>query len=184
MTAGAWATPLGNARINTCLAEDIVSKSGLVDVEPEAHRFEHSIEVQLPFLQYLYDDSFSFVPVCMMLQDLKTCRELGDAMVEAVKGRDIVLIASSDWTHYEPQPTAVKKDKNAIDAVLKMDEAEFQKRIMELRVSACGYGPVTTVTYAAKKLGTSKAELLAYQTSGDVTGETDAVVGYAAIAFY
>jgi len=183
MTTGQWGTPLGNAEIDNELAETIVKRSGLIDVEDEAHRYEHSIEVQLPFLQYLYNGRFKFVPVCMMLQDLETSQNIGTAVAESVRGRDVMILASSDWTHYESQKIAKAKDMQAIDAVLRMDETDFQKRIEESGVSACGFGPVTALTYAAKKLGAKKAELLSYKTSGDVTGDESAVVGYAAIAF-
>jgi len=94
-----------------------------------------------------------------------------------------VILASSDWTHYESQKVAEAKDMQAIEAVLRMDETEFQRRIEESGLSACGFGPVTALTYAAKRLGAKKAELLSYKTSGDVTGDESAVVGYAAIAF-
>jgi MEMO1 family protein len=183
MTSGQWSTPLGNVEIDTELAETIVKRSGLVDVEDEAHRHEHSIEVQLPFLQYLYGGRFKFVPLCMMLQDLDTSQNIGKALVESVSGRDVVILASSDWTHYESQQVAKTKDLRAIDAVLRMDETDFQRRIEESGVSACGFGPVTALTYAAKTLGAKKAELLSYKTSGDITGDESAVVGYAAIAF-
>jgi len=183
MTDGQWSTPLGNVEIDSELAEMIVKRSGLVDVEDEGHRYEHSIEVQLPFLQYLYNGRFKFVPVCMMLQDLETSRNIGEALVESVKGRDVVILASSDWTHYESQEIARAKDLQAIEAVLRMDETDFQRIIEESVVSACGFGPVTALTYSAKVLGARKAELLSYKTSGDVTGDESAVVGYAAIAF-
>ncbi|HZF21797.1 MAG TPA: AmmeMemoRadiSam system protein B, partial [Dongiaceae bacterium] len=119
MTDGQWSTPLGNVEIDSELAEMIVKRSGLVDVEDEGHRYEHSIEVQLPFLQYLYNGRFKFVPVCMMLQDLETSRNIGEALVESVKGRDVVILASSDWTHYESQEIARARDLQAIEAVLR-----------------------------------------------------------------
>jgi MEMO1 family protein len=183
MTGTQWATPLGEVPVNDSLASMIVKTSGLIDVEDEAHRMEHSIEVQLPFLQFIYPRRFQFVPICMMLQDLETSLDVGEAVAKASASTGAILIASSDWTHYEPQELARKKDNKAIQAVLSMDEEKFQDIIEEDQVSACGYGPVTSVIHASKILGAKQAKLLSYHTSGDTSGEKRAVVGYAAIAF-
>jgi MEMO1 family protein len=183
MADGQWATPLGDVPLDKSLASSITKFSDLIDVEEEAHKREHSIEVQLPFLQFIYPRRFQFVPICMMLQDLETSMEVGDAVAKASKGTAAMLIASTDWTHYEPQESAKKKDMEAIQAVLEMDEKKFQDVIEERRVSACGYGPVTAVLHASKILGAKHAKLLSYQTSGDTAGDKSSVVGYAAIAF-
>ena len=183
MTDGAWSTPLGYVNIDTSLAKDIVSGSDLVDVDGEAHREEHSIEVQLPFLQFIYPRRFQFVPVCMMLQDLETSIEVGEAVAKAASRHGAVVIASSDWTHYEPQESAAVKDRQAIQAALEMDEKKFQQIIEEKMVSACGYGPVTALIHATKMLGATNPRLLSYHTSGDVTGDKKSVVGYAAATF-
>jgi AmmeMemoRadiSam system protein B len=183
MTDGQWATPLGEVPVHRSLATSITKLSGLIDVEEEAHRREHSIEVQLPFLQFIYPRRFQFVPICMMLQDFETSMETGDAIAKASEGTGAMLIASSDWTHYEPQESAKRKDMEAIQAVLEMDEKKFQDTIEENHVSACGYGPVTAVLHASKILGAKQAKLLSYQTSGDTAGDKRSVVGYAAIAF-
>jgi MEMO1 family protein len=183
MTGTQWATPLGEVLVNDSLASTIVKSSGLIDVEEEAHRMEHSIEVQLPFLQFIFPRRFQFVPICMMLQDLETSLDVGEAVAKASASTGAILVASSDWTHYEPQESARKKDMKAIQAVLSMDEEKFQEIIEEDQVSACGYGPVTSVIHASKILGAKQAKLLSYQTSGDTSEEKRAVVGYAAIAF-
>jgi AmmeMemoRadiSam system protein B len=183
MTEGEWTTPLGDAPIDGPLAREIVDESDMIDVEDEAHREEHSIEVQLPFLQFIYPRRFKFVPICMMLQDLQTSIEIGDAVGKAAKRYSATIIASSDWTHYEPQKIATLKDRQAIQAALSMDEKKFQETIQEKRVSACGYGPVTAMIHAVKLLGCTKTDLLSYQTSGDATGDKSAVVGYAAATF-
>jgi MEMO1 family protein len=183
MSDGQWATPLGEVPIDTSLASSITRSSGLIDVEEEAHRREHSIEVQLPFLQFIYPRRFKFVPICMMLQDLETSIEIGDAIAKASAETGATLVASSDWTHYESQESARKKDLEAIQAVLEMDEKKFQDTIEEKHVSACGYGPVTAILRASKILGAKRAKLLSYQTSGDTAGDKRSVVGYAAIAF-
>jgi MEMO1 family protein len=183
MTEGQWATPLGEVPVDKSLASSITRSSGLIDVEEEAHRREHSIEVQLPFLQFIYPRRFQFVPICMMLQDLETSVEIGDAIAKASAGTGAMLVASSDWTHYEPHELAKKKDMEAIRSVLEMDEKKFQDTIEENHVSACGYGPVTAIIHASKILGAKQANLLSYQTSGDTSGDKRSVVGYAAIAF-
>src|SRR5437773_9738913 len=141
MTEGEWSTPLGEAPIDEELAKEIVDDADIIDVEEEAHRNEHSIEVQLPFLQFIYPRRFKFVPICMMLQDLKTSIEVGETVARATEKHRAVVIASSDWTHYEPQEEAKCKDKQAIDAAHQLEEKKFQEIIEERSVSACGYGP-------------------------------------------
>jgi MEMO1 family protein len=183
MTEGEWATPLGDVPIDEELAGEIVDGSDMIDVEDEAHRNEHSIEVQLPFLQFIYPRRFKFVPICMMLQDLQTSIEVAEAVMKPAERHEAIIIASSDWTHYEPQEIAASKDKLAIQAALDMNEERFQEIIEEKAVTACGYGPVTAMIHAAKLLGTKKSRLLSYQTSGDVTGDKSSVVGYAAATF-
>jgi len=183
MTEGDWSTPLGDVPVDADLAREIADSSDLVDVEDEAHRNEHSIEVQLPFLQFIYPRRFKFVPICMMLQDLKTSIEVGEAIAKAAEKHGAAVLASSDWTHYEPQEEAQSKDKQALEAALQMNEKKFQEIIEERSVSACGYGPVTAMIHAAKVRGARSGNLLSYQTSGDVTGDKRSVVGYAAASF-
>jgi MEMO1 family protein len=177
MTEGEWSTPLGDVPIDLDLAREIVDSSDLIDVEDQAHRNEHSIEVQLPFLQFIYPGRFKFVPICMMLQDLKTSIEVGEAIAKAAEKHRAIVLASSDWTHYEPQEVAQSKDNQAIEAALQMNEKKFQEIIEERPVSACGYGPVTAMIHAVKLRGARSGNLLSYQTSGDVTGDKTAVVG-------
>jgi AmmeMemoRadiSam system protein B len=183
MTEGEWSTPLGDVPIDTTIAREIVDSSDLVDVEDEAHRNEHSIEVQLPFLQFIYQRRFKFVPICMMLQDLQTSIEVGKGIAKAAEKHGAAVLASSDWTHYEPQEEAQSKDRQAIQAALRMDEKGFQEIIEERSISACGYGPVTAMIHAARLRGASGGKLLSYQTSGDTTGDKSSVVGYAAASF-
>ena len=183
MTEGEWSTPLGEVPIDTDLAREIVDNSDLVDVEEEAHRKEHSIEVQLPFLQFIYPRRFKFVPICMMLQDLQTSIEVGEAVAKAAEKHGATVLASSDWTHYEPQEEAESKDRQAIEVALRMDEKKFQEIIEDRFVSACGYGPVTAMIHATKLRGVKSGKLLSYQTSGDTTGDKSSVVGYVAASF-
>jgi AmmeMemoRadiSam system protein B len=183
MNEGFWRTPLGDVEVDGETANRIVKESRIVDVDDSAHRHEHSIEVQLPFLQYLFGSKFKIVPICFLMQDLHSAREVGRAIAKALAERNAVIIASSDMTHYEPQKSAEKKDRLALQAVEAMDEAKFYSIIEEHRITACGYGPIAALITAAKALGAKEAKLLCYRTSGDVIGDYSAVVGYAAVQF-
>jgi AmmeMemoRadiSam system protein B len=183
MNEGAWRTPLGDVEIDTETANQIVNASRIIDVDDRAHISEHSIELQLPFLQYLYGSEFRFVPICFMMQDLMSSREVGQAVAKALKGKNGLVIASSDMTHYEPQERAEKKDMMAINAALRMDEEEYYQAVEAYGITTCGYGPVMAAITASKELGAKRSELLCYKTSGDVLGDRSAVVGYASIAF-
>ncbi|MCJ7721677.1 AmmeMemoRadiSam system protein B, partial [Candidatus Bathyarchaeota archaeon] len=138
MNEGTWRTPLGDVEVDTETANKILQASSIVDVDENAHASEHSIELQLPFLQYLYGSDFKFVPVCFMMQDLESSREVGKAVASALKGKNALVIASSDLTHYEPQERAEKKDKMAIDAALKMDEERYYNTVETYGISTCG----------------------------------------------
>jgi hypothetical protein len=183
MSEGVWRTPLGDAEIDTETASKIMRESNIIDLDDSAHMLEHSIEVQLPILQYLYNAAFKFVPICFMMQDLNSSREVGQAAAKALKDKNALIIASSDMTHYEPQKIAEKKDRLAIEAIEKMDEERFYSALEDNGITACGYGPIIALIAAAKILGAKKAKLLKYATSGNVTGDFSAVVGYASIAF-
>lgn len=182
MREGVWRTPLGDVEIDSTTADQILKGSSVIDVDDSAHAFEHSIEVQLPFLQYLYGSDFKFVPIGFMMQDLQTCHEVGVAVATALADRNALVIASTDMTHYEPQKTAEQKDKAAIEAVLKLDAERLYSTVATRRISMCGYGPTIAAITAARKLNAKEAELLCYQTSGDITGDHSSVVGYASIA--
>ena len=183
MDAGIWQTPLGDVEVDTAVAHEIVSKTRLVDVDEIAHKYEHSIEVQLPFLQYLYGDKFRLVPICFGMQDLASAEEVGRALVEVLAVRNAIIIASSDFTHYESQASAAKKDGAAIKAVESMDARKFLTVVESENVTACGYGPIATLITAANGLMAKEARLLQYKTSGDITGDKSSVVGYAALSF-
>lgn len=178
---GVWKTPLGDVEVDPQICRRIVEASDLVDIDERAHIYEHSIEVQIPFLQYLYG-SPKIVPICMLMQDLETSRELGEALAKALKGVDTVIIASTDLNHYEPHDRTLKKDRLVIDAILRMDEEALFKAVDE-GVSMCGPGPVATMIVTLKMLGHFKTVLLSHRTSGDITGDYSSVVGYASIVF-
>ena len=180
---GFWRTPLGDVEVDGETANRIVQETRIVDVDDLAHRFEHSIEVQLPFMQYLYDCEFKFVPICFQMQDLDSAVEVGRALAEVLANKNAVVIASSDMTHYEPQGNASVKDMAALKAVEAMDEKRFYSIIEKQNVTACGYGPIGALISAARGLGVTDANLLCYRTSGDTTGDYSSVVGYAAVIF-
>ncbi|MCK4649531.1 AmmeMemoRadiSam system protein B, partial [bacterium] len=179
MTKGSWQTPLGEVEIDSDLASKILANSKNLKEDEKAHSYEHSIEVQLPFLQYLGKD-FKFVPICLSHLDLETCQDIGKAIAKAIKEdkKKVVIIASSDLTHYEPQEEANRKDKVALDAVIKLDPGELVSKVEELRISMCGVIPTTIMLIASKESGATKGELVKYMTSGDVIGDYRQVVGY------
>ena len=183
MNEGVWRTPLGDVEIDTSSANEILQECHILDLDDSAHAREHSIEVQLPFLQYLYGSAFKFVPICFLMQDLRSSSEVGQAVAKVLSGKNALVIASTDMTHYEPQKEASRKDKMAIDTILKLDEDQFYSTVEAYSISACGYGPVVAAITAAKALGARGAQLLCYKTSGDVTGDFHSVVGYASISF-
>jgi len=183
MNDGVWRTPLGDVEVDRETANQIVHESRIVDIDDSAHYHEHSIEVQLPFLQYLYGSAFKIVPICFLMQDLSSAREVGQAVAKVLLDKKAVIIASSDMTHYEPQESAEKKDRKALEAIEAMDEVGFQSAVETYNITACGHGPIVALITAAKGLGGREAKLLCYKTSGDVIGDRSSVVGYAAVCF-
>ena len=168
-------TPLGVVEVDRELARRLLKDVLYEDMA--AHRFEHSIEVQLPFLQHLRAD-VKFVPICMMDQEIATAKKVGQIIREAVKGKDVVIIASTDFSHYVPKDIAMKKDKMAIDQIVKMDTRGLYQTIKKNDISMCGYGPVIAMMTANEG---GKAQLLKYASSGDVAPMRD-VVGYGSVA--
>ena len=183
MNDGVWRMPLGDVEVDRETANQIVHESRIVDIDDSAHYHEHSIEVQLPFLQYLYGSAFKIVPICFLMQDLSSAREVGQAVAKVLLDKKAVIIASSDMTHYEPQESAEKKDRKALEAIEAMDEVGFQSAVETYNITACGHGPIVALITAAKGLGGREAKLLCYKTSGDVIGDRSSVVGYAAVCF-
>lgn len=182
MSQGLWETPLGTIPVNQELAGRIKAGTDLVEEDAEAHLAEHSLEVQLPFLQVLRDD-LELVPICLSHLSYPACEEIGLAVARAVRDfkERVLIIASTDMTHYEPHEVASKKDKRAIDKIIGLDPEGLYNTVRNERISMCGYIPTTTALAAAMELGASKAELVLYRTSGDASGDYDQVVGYAGI---
>ena len=182
MPEGVWETPLGQVEVDRETADAISKASEIIDLDDRAHLYEHSIEVQLPFLQFVLQSRFEFVPICMMMQDQETSSEVGNAVGNVLKNKDALIIASSDMTHYESADSAKRKDRLAIDAILALDEARLQETVESHRISMCGHGPVASMIAASKILDAKTARLLGYSTSGDITGDNSAVVGYLAVS--
>lgn len=179
---GTWQTPFGEARIDTALADALLKKTNLLAEDDRAHAREHSLEVQLPFLQQLLGD-FTFVPICLGAPRYEMCEEIGHAIADVITAQDepVGLIASSDLNHYEDQKTTMVKDALAIEQVLALNPRELWRVVNELDVSMCGYIPTTAMLIAARNLGASRARLMKHATSGDINHDYGHVVGYASI---
>jgi AmmeMemoRadiSam system protein B len=177
-----WRTPLGNVEVDREMADALAGS--IIDYDETAHIHEHSIEVQIPFLQSRFE-GFRILPIAMGLQDEETAVEVGETIAMAIKDlhRDCTIIASSDFTHYEPQETARRIDTKLIEAILNMDVPELYGRVYRYNATACGYGPIAATIVASRALGASAGKLLRYATSGDVIGDFSQVVGYGAIVF-
>lgn len=182
MSEGVWETPLGKVHIDSDTAKKIISGCKYAKADHLAHIYEHSIEVQLPFLQYIFGSDFVFVPIVMMIQELETSTCLGESIAKAVEDKNVLLIASSDLTHYESHERAVKKDSLLIKAILNMNIKEIFETIYMHNISACGPGAIATIIHASKILGAKKIALLKYATSGDVSGDKTHVVGYSSFS--
>jgi AmmeMemoRadiSam system protein B len=179
---GAWRTPLGDVTIDTQLADALMKRTQVLAEDAKAHAREHSLEVQLPFLQQLLGD-FTFVPICLGNPRYELCEEVGNAIAEVIAAADgpIAILASSDLNHYENQETTLRKDQLAIDAILALDPRALWRVVEEEDISMCGFIPTTTMLIAAKKLGATRAKLIKHATSGDVNGDYSGVVGYASV---
>ncbi len=184
MAGGTWKTPLGNVEVDAELATRIIERSGHLEADEVAHQEEHAVEVQLPFLQYFRPD-VRIVPVILGGASIEVYREIGQGIAAAITElkREAVVMASGDMTHYEPQSAAREKDMKAVEAMLALDEKELARRYQGLHITMCAYGPAACLIAAAKELGADSADLVKYMTSGDTTGDYDAVVGYAGVIF-
>ncbi len=183
MQDGAWRTPLGNAPIDQKLADLLLKAFPLLNVDSYAHRAEHALEVQLPFLQVL-DRDFQFVPIVIGTARLDVLRALGESIAKSIEdlGERVMVIASSDMNHYENDANTRVKDRLAINRLLALDPLGLYEVVNQHDISMCGYGAAVAMLIAARRLGASGAELIKYATSGDVSGDRDVVVGYAGVA--
>lgn len=179
-TEGKWITPFGEVSIDSKLARAFMKHCPWAEEDEAAHREEHSLEVQLPFLQYLKKD-FEFVPLTVQHISYEDCIILGEALAEAIHDmkEEVLIVASSDMNHYESHEKTLQKDQYAIDPILHMDPKTLYEQVHFHRVSMCGIIPATIALIASKLLGAKKSELITHSTSGPVSGDFQRVVGYA-----
>jgi MEMO1 family protein len=182
MKEGEWRTPLGAVPIDSDLAEDLIQEFPALSEDSTAHRNEHAIEVELPFLQVCRPD-VKFVPIAVGTGQLVLLEQLGLALAEVLQEtkEPALIIASSDMNHYEDDVTTRVKDRKAIEKILALDAPGLYETVMNESISMCGFGPTVAMLTAAHRLGAQKAELVQYATSADVSGDRNVVVGYAGI---
>jgi MEMO1 family protein len=182
MTSGEWEIPTGIFQIDEKISYKIVMNVSFVSKDIQAHMFEHSLEVQLPFIAF-FSRNIKIVPVIILSASLEECRILGEGIAKAIKSVNypVVIVASSDMSHYVPDGLARQKDGKAIDRILSLEPEGLYELVLMERISMCGYLPVVTMIFAAKFLGAKSARLVKYATSAEVSGDYENVVGYAGI---
>ncbi|HSF00887.1 MAG TPA: AmmeMemoRadiSam system protein B [Nitrososphaeraceae archaeon] len=184
MGEGYWQTPLGEVLINNAITKELKTHNSIIIEDKLVHQFEHSLEIQIPFLQYSRLDSFTIVPILLKDQDIETSIMLGNSLAKSISGKNAIIIASSDLTHYESNLNAYEKDFRLIKSIENLDIELFYQTIMELNISICGFGAIASLMRAVHLLGSKTGVLLKYGTSGDITLDNkNTVVAYAAIAF-
>ncbi len=182
MASGKWELPTGELSIDEDLAGVLLKQCDIIEEDSTAHQMEHSLEVQLPFILQ-YSTSVNIVPILMMTDSLEVCRLVGDAVADAVLAAEypVTIVASSDMSHYVSDETARTKDKLAIDKISDLDPEGLYHTVRDESISMCGVIPVTTMLFAARKIGAKKASLTKYMTSAETSGDYDYVVGYAGL---
>ena len=182
MAQGSWDMPMGEVPINKELAELITNNSAPVEIDDIAHRYEHSLEVQVPFLQYM-KKNLTIAPIIVSRVSYHTCVDMGQGLAAAIKsyGRPVLIVASTDMTHYESRQAASAKDSLALDRIKDLDPEGLYHTVVGKRISMCGIMPTTVALIAALALGAQKAELVRYTDSGETSGDTNHVVGYAGL---
>ena len=183
MVQGSWLTPLGEVEVDSSLASKILENSQYLKEDTQAHLAEHSLEVQIPFLQY-FRPQVKIVPIAIMGISYDTAREVGETIGKAVASQEALVIASSDMTHYESQNVAAEKDHKALETILNLDPQGLYERVMAKNISMCGVMPAIATLTACIHLGCQKAQLIRYMTSGDTTGDYSQVVGYAGVIIH
>jgi len=179
-----WETPLGQVKVDTSLRNEIMSEKSIIDMDDGAHWREHSIEVQIPYLQYVKKD-FKILPISMTLMEKEYAVEIAEIIYKKIKEKkNYYIIASSDLTHYEPAESVNRKDEIAIKAITNRNLDELYRVLRKYDITMCGYGPAAVLMHLSNLLGYDKVKLLKHANSGDVTGDYSSVVGYASIGFY
>lgn len=183
MNDAKWETPLGLAEVDSESSKKVVQKSKIVTIDNYSHSRDHSLEVQVPMLQYILESDFRILPIILLSQSKDTAIDVGNSISEIAKETNSIIIGSSDFTHYEENSFAYSQDKALIEPILEMDVDRFYSVLKERQVTACGFGAIASTMVACKNLGATRGELLSYSTSGDISGDKSSVVGYAAIQF-
>ncbi len=182
-TSGGYETPLGVVPIDSELAGAILRADPVLNSDRKPHEAEHSVEIQLPFLQVALG-MFAFVPVVMGTQDYRTCEAVADAVVSAAKGKNVLVVGSSDLSHFHTYEQAKRLDQAVVDLVRRRDHRGLASELEDGTCEACGGGPVVTAMLCAEKSGARGVKVLQYANSGDVTGDRRQVVGYLSAAFF
>lgn len=177
-----WDMPLGSVPVDTAIAEQLLKYSRHIKIDETAHKFEHSLEVQVPFLQML-QKNLRIVPLVLAHLSYALCEEVAEALAKAISGsdKDLLIVASSDMSHYEPRRITEKKDRSALQCIERMDPHGLYHTVLDNHISMCGFIPVTIALLAAKACGATQAKLIGYTDSGYVSGDTGQVVGYAGV---
>ena len=178
-----WETPLGTVSVDSESALDVVKNSEIIKVDNYSHSQDHSLEVQIPFLQSIFDKKFQILPIILRAQDMTTAKDVGNSIFEIAKKKKSIVIGSSDFTHYAENSFAYLQDHALIEPILEMNVEKFYHVLRQKQVTACGFGAIASTMIACKNLGATKGKLLKYATSGDISGDKDSVVGYGAIKF-
>ena len=181
--ADSWRTPLGDVDIDKELAEAIAGGCPLVQYNAAPHANEHSAEVQVPFLQYFRPD-VKIVPMVIGEHNYEPLVELGSCLAESVRGKNVLILASSDMTHFKDAQTAKQLDDMALEQILALDALALHQTVVSNRISMCGFAPAVAMITAAVHLGAQNAPLIRYGNSGDVTGDFSSVVGYASVRIF
>lgn len=182
MSHGQWRTPLGSVPLDEELGNELLKRSSLLAEDHLAHQAEHSLEVQVPFLQVLQPE-LTILPICLSFLAYSECRAIGQALAQAIRAVEgpVLLLASTDMTHYESADVAQKKDSMALKPLLALDPQGLFDTVRGLGITMCGVLPTTVCLVAALELGASQAQLVQYTNSGMVTGDYRQVVGYAGV---
>lgn len=180
---GEWNTPLGDAAIDGEMNRRLLSEFPDLVEDAAAHRHEHCLEVQIPFLQTLRP-GFTFCGICIRLMDLSALVELGHALARVIASLEepALLVASSDMTHYESKESAAAQDKIAMDRILEVDPAGLYSVVLDRDITMCGFAPAVAVLTACRDLGASAGQLIRYTNSGEASGDYEHVVAYAGIS--
>lgn len=179
MDSGEWIMPSGTVSIDKNIAAMLLAESSVLQPDATAHTFEHSLEVQVPFLQYYVKPAI--VPICLSHLSYEECLEIGKSIASVIAKQTSkpLLVASSDMTHYESRQSATKKDTMAMSCIKDLDPEGLYDTVMRNKISMCGFIPTTVTLIAANELGAKSAELIRYTDSGEISGDTNKVVGYA-----